>query len=132
LRIVEGVQGRVSMRATIAPRFDYCEVRPWIRRHALGIYTAIGGNDALVISGDFSFAERSGDLVATEEVRAGERLRLSIRYASPEDIDPDPGEPIPTEELDRRLDQTIRLWRRWSSKGRLDSVDGPAATRSAI
>src|SRR6266542_1032305 len=67
-----------------------------------------------------------------EDVRAGERLRLSLVYVSPEDIDPDPGRPLQPEELDRRLDMTIKMWRRWSSKGRLDSPDGPAAIRSAL
>ncbi|HEX9375589.1 MAG TPA: glycoside hydrolase family 15 protein [Actinomycetota bacterium] len=134
LRIVEGVQGRVNLRVEIDPRFDYGEVRPWIRRHGRGVYTAIGGNDALVISGDFEFdvARATHGLAAREDVRAGERIRLSLEYAAPEEIDPHPGDPPTPEEIDRRFDRTVRMWRRWSSKGRLDSPDGPAAIRSAL
>jgi GH15 family glucan-1,4-alpha-glucosidase len=50
----------------------------------------------------------------------------------PEEIDesiPDPPNP---EELDKRLDETIKWWRRWSSRGRLDSPDGAAAIHSAV
>ena len=52
VRLVEGRRGRVRMRAEIAPRFDYGEVRPWIRREATDRHVAIGGNDALVIWSD--------------------------------------------------------------------------------
>jgi len=132
LRVVEGVQGRLPVRVDIVPRFDYGGIRPWIRRHGMGVATAIGGNDGLVITGDFELEETDHSLYAVEDVRAGERLRLSLVYVSPEDIDPDPGRPLQPEELDRRLDMTIKMWRRWSSKGRLDSPDGPAAIRSAL
>jgi GH15 family glucan-1,4-alpha-glucosidase len=132
LRIVEGVQGRLPVRVDIVPRFDYGGIRPWIRRHGMGLATAIGGNDGLVITGDFELQETDHSLYAVEDVRAGERLRLSLVYVSPEDIDPDPGRPLQPEELDRRLELTIKMWRHWTSKGRLDSPDGPAAIRSAL
>jgi GH15 family glucan-1,4-alpha-glucosidase len=32
VRIVEGIRGRVDFRIEIGPRFDYGEVRPWMRR----------------------------------------------------------------------------------------------------
>jgi GH15 family glucan-1,4-alpha-glucosidase len=132
LRIVEGVQGRLPVRVALVPRFDYGEVRPWIRRHGMNIHSAIGGNDALVVTGDFEFRQEDHSLHAVEDVRAGERLRLSLEYAAPEDIDPAPGPALQPEELDRRLEHTIRLWRRWSARGRLDSPDGPAAIRSGL
>jgi GH15 family glucan-1,4-alpha-glucosidase len=132
LRVVEGVQGRVQLRVEVVPRFDYGEIRPWVRKHRAGLYTAIGGNDALVVTGDFDFEDRDHGLISREDVRAGQRLRLSIVYAAPEDIDPDPPDPPDPEDLDKRLDQTIQMWRRWARKGRLDSPDGPAAIRSAL
>ncbi len=132
LRIVEGVQGRLPIRAAIVPRFDYGEVRPWIRRHGVKLATAIGGNDALVISGDLEWEETDNELMASADVRAGERLRVSLQYVAPEEIDPDPPDPPDPEDLDRRLQATIRLWRAWSAKGRLSSTDGPAAIRSAL
>ncbi len=49
LRVVELVRGTVSFEVRIAPRFDYGDVRPWIRRHGNRLHSAIGGNDALVV-----------------------------------------------------------------------------------
>jgi GH15 family glucan-1,4-alpha-glucosidase len=132
LRIVEGVRGRLGLRVQMVPRFDYAEIRPWIRRHGIKVATAVGGNDALVVTGDFEWEETDHELVASAEVRAGERLRLSMEYVAPEAIDPEPPTASSPEELDRRLDATVRWWRHWSRQGRLDSPDGPAAIRSAL
>ena len=132
LRVIEGVQGRVPIRATIEPRFDYGEVRPWIRQHGVKVATAIGGNDAIVVSGDLEWEEIDHELISTTDVRAGERIRLSLEHVAPETIDPEPPDPPTPEDNDRRLEQTISWWRRWTGKGRLDSTDGPAAIRSAI
>ena len=60
VRLVEGRRGSVRMRAEIAPRFDYGEVRPWIRREATDRHVAIGGNDALAIWSDAPL-EPTGD-----------------------------------------------------------------------
>jgi len=132
LRFVEGIQGRLDVRVTVAPRFDYGEVRPWIRRHGMEQFSATGGNDALVINSDFDLTERDHTLVGKASVRPGERLRLSIRYWRPEEIDPRPRHAPSPEEIDARLDETLSVWRGWSSKGRLDGLDGPAAIRSAL
>jgi GH15 family glucan-1,4-alpha-glucosidase len=133
LRVVEGIRGAMELRLEIVPRFDYGEVRPWIRRHGLRQHSAIGGNDGLLIFTDVEldvFEEHglAGDL----QVRAGERVRLSMQYVHPEEIDPDPPDPPSPEDLDRRLDETVEWWRRWSSRGRLESPDGPAAIHSAV
>jgi GH15 family glucan-1,4-alpha-glucosidase len=37
LRVLEGRRGRVEFEIRIAPRFDYGEVRPWIRRHGAAL-----------------------------------------------------------------------------------------------
>lgn len=141
LRIVEGVLGRVDMHLMIAPRFDYAGVRPWVRRETMHRYSAIGGNDALVFSGDPDLApvrRRSPstptgehEVAASFTVRAGERMRLSIASVRPEILDYNPPEVPDSDELDRRLEETIEWWRRWSSQARIDGV-GPEALRSAM
>ncbi len=133
LRVVECVRGAVDLRVEVIPRFDYGEVEPWVRRHGLRMYSAIGGNDGLLISGEVDlepFAEHglAGDI----SIRAGERVRLSIQYVHPEEIDRSVPDPPSPEALDRRLDETIKWWRRWASRGRLDSADGPSVIHSAI
>jgi len=59
-------------------------------------------------------------------------VRLSLQFARPQDLDPAPPDPPGSEELDERLDYTIRWWKRWSSKGALNTPGGPAALRSAV
>ncbi|TMK96776.1 MAG: glycoside hydrolase family 15 protein, partial [Actinobacteria bacterium] len=45
LRVVQGVRGEMELDAVICPRFDYCEVRPWIRKHGERFFSLIGGDD---------------------------------------------------------------------------------------
>jgi GH15 family glucan-1,4-alpha-glucosidase len=133
VRIVEGIRGRVPLRVKILPRFDYGEVRPWIRRVAPRLFTVIGGNDGLVVAGDIDLEmQRDHGIGAVVEIGAGERRRLSLQYMPPELIDEHPPASPTPEDLDRRLDETIRWWHRWSAKISLDGPHGPAAARSAI
>jgi len=133
LRVVEGVRGRMDLELTVAPRFDYGGVSPWLRKHGSNVFTAIGGDDGLIISGDWEFdpLDHHG-LTAHASIQASERVRLSLQFARPQDLDPAPPDPPGSEELDERLDYTIRWWKRWSSKGALNTPGGPAALRSAV
>lgn len=133
LRIVEGVRGHVELDLGIVPRFDYGEVKPWLRQEGVRLYSAIGGDDALLIYSDAEIsAAGNHDLEATISVHAGERSRLSLVSVAPEDLDrhtprmPEPGE------LDRRMQETIRWWRTWSSQMRFDGPYAPGVLRSAI
>jgi GH15 family glucan-1,4-alpha-glucosidase len=55
LRVVDGLDGAVDLRVQVVPRFDYGQVRPWIRR-AGRAWQALGGDDGLVIEGDVPLA----------------------------------------------------------------------------
>jgi GH15 family glucan-1,4-alpha-glucosidase len=130
LRIVEGRRGKTTLSARIAPRFDYGEVHPWIRRDGPELLTATGGDDALAIWSDADLAvEERHDLVATFDVRAGERVRFAVRYVQPEDVEDGPaafGDPAA---LDRVLEDTLHSWREWSAQTTLESA---GARRSAL
>ena len=133
LRIVEGVRGRVELRLHIAARFDYGEVKPWIRHHGRRLYSAIGGDDALVLSSDAELNRVDDhDLDAVFSVGEGERVRLSLVAVQPAAIDPAPDDPPSPEDLDARLDETVKWWQRWRKQGRLDGPYGDAAMRSAV
>jgi GH15 family glucan-1,4-alpha-glucosidase len=133
LRVVEGVRGRIEIATTIKPMFDYGECKAWIRKHEGRLYSAIGGDDGLIISTDIPLDPgRDNDLRGRIVVREGDRLRLSIQFARPETLDPRPPRPPDPAELDRRFEATAKWWRRWSSTARLDSSYGDAAIRSAI
>jgi GH15 family glucan-1,4-alpha-glucosidase len=131
LRVIEVVRGTVEFEITAAPRFDYGEVRPWLRRHGPRTHSAIGGNDALLM---FSQAEleESADhgLSGRVKVAAGERIHLQLAYCPPELVGENAAEPEPAT-LDRDLDGTIAWWRRWARSLRFSGDDQLATRRSA-
>ena len=130
LRTFEGARGTVRFRVALVPRFDYGEVRPWIRREGPGLYTAIGGNDGLVIWTDARSLEPGADhdLSLDLTVAAGERVRLSIAYVTPDELEWSRPDPLTAADVDERLEYTLRWWRDWAQR-----ADGgsPATIRSA-
>jgi GH15 family glucan-1,4-alpha-glucosidase len=133
VRVIEGRQGSVEVELRVAPRFDYGEVRPWIRRHGRRLFSAIGGNDGLEVWCDEELEENpEHELVARGTVAAGDRIRLSLTYCPPELIDAGgPEEPDPAS-LDRDLEEAVRRWRDWSQSLQLSSRDEPGARRSGL
>ena len=133
IRIVEGVRGKVDLSLHVAPRFDYGALRPWIRHDGVRLYSAIGGDDALIIYSDADLKiEDRYDLTAHFTVRAGERIRTTISYANPAALDHERPTPLDDHEIDARLDTTLAWWHDWSAQAQLEGRDGPAAIRSAI
>ena len=100
-------RGSVDLEIRIAPRFDYGAVRPWIRRHGHRLFSAIGGDDGLIVWCDEELEENPDhELFARLTVAAGDRRRLSMRYCPPALIDAEggPEEPDPAA-LDRELEE---------------------------
>ena len=88
IRILEGQRGSVEVDVRIAPRFDYGEVRPWIRRHGHRVHSVIGGDDGLLVWCEAELAESPDhELIGRASLGAGERLRLVMSYCPPELID---------------------------------------------
>jgi len=124
LRLLEGVEGEVEMRLDVVPRFSYADIRPWLRRHGDGFYTALGGDAGLVLCGDFDLQpeggseadayDGGGDLVARPVIAAGERRRLSIQFRRPHHLHPKPPVRLPAETIDERFEETVAWWRQWS------------------
>jgi GH15 family glucan-1,4-alpha-glucosidase len=114
VRIVEGERGTVEFALRIVPRFDYGDVRPWIARHGDRLQTAIGGNDALVIWCDAGLQQTEPhELGSSFSVHPGERVRIVLRYSSPERVPADPPEPS---DVDGALERTAAWWRQWCGR----------------
>lgn len=133
LRIVEGVRGSVECRVRVEPRFDYAGVRPWVRRHGERLFSAVGGNDALVLScdADLELAGRH-DLDAVFRASASTRTRLSVVWVAPEDLERGALDVPSSEELDHRLDETLAWWEAWAGRLRYEGGADPAVRRSAV
>jgi GH15 family glucan-1,4-alpha-glucosidase len=132
MRIIVACAGRHHVALDLVPRFDYGEVDPWIRAHAPRLYSAIGGDDGLVISSDTELEIERHSLKATVEVSQGERYRLAIQSQSPERIDAAPLATRAAEEIDDCLEATLERWSSWSGRVRYDGADPDSARRSAL
>ncbi len=134
LRVLEVTRGQMRVEVEVCARFDYGEVRPWVRRHDQGLFSAIGGNDAICVQCDHELERREEhDVGGFAVIDAGDRLRLAISSFPPQDVDvavPDRESPA---ELDRRLKETIAWWRGWTREiSRSDAPEATSARRSAI
>jgi len=132
LRIVECTRGTVSVAGRIVPRFDYGELAPWIRAHD-GAFSAAGGDDALLVSGDLPLEADKHELGTRVELGEGERRRLSIEYLDPVALEESPRPRENADGLDRRLEQTLEAWRAWSSRADIDEAAAArGVARSAL
>ncbi|HTP19879.1 MAG TPA: glycoside hydrolase family 15 protein [Solirubrobacteraceae bacterium] len=133
LRVIEGIRGSVEFEVRIAPRFDYGQVRPWIRRHGHRFHSTIGGNDALLVWCEQELTEDPDhELVGRFAVGPGDRVRLALTYCAPERVDAGPPDEPDAKSLDELLDRTVNWWREWARRLRIDTRDEPAARRSGI
>src|SRR3954447_7841238 len=88
LRVVECDRGMLDIELDVVPRFDYGGVRPWMRMHAPHLHFAVGGDDGLAIWSDAELdIVGHHDLRGRRTLRAGERLRLSLGFVRPEDLE---------------------------------------------
>jgi GH15 family glucan-1,4-alpha-glucosidase len=134
LRVVEGHRGLVRLRLRVVPRFDYGYLEPWLRHENINLFTAVGGDDALIIGGDLELHQRGdrAELESQFSVRVGERMRLSMVFVRPQNLDRDRPRRLDPKELDERLEDTLAFWRQWQSRFRLEGQDDPSVARSAL
>lgn len=131
LRVVEGVDGHVELRVVIEPRFDYGHLRPWLRQHTDGVFSAVGGSTALVVTAGcpLELHEDFAWLHGRVTVKAGERTRFTVTSVEPHQLS---GVDCPDDEVDSRLDETIDWWRRWSAQTRAEGPYAAGVRRSAV
>jgi GH15 family glucan-1,4-alpha-glucosidase len=125
VRVVEGVRGRVKVRMELALRFDYGRTVPWVTATADGVRALAGANLTILHA---SVPVRGEDLktVAEFEVSKGQRVWFTLTHGS--SYQPDP-EPI---NYRRALNETGRMWKRWTSRLKFNSKYRDAVERSLI
>lgn len=117
VRIVEGLEGTSDLVVQVSPRFDFGDVKPWVRQHGDGVFSAVGGNKGLVIQSDIELRlEGKYDLQGSLRVHAGERKRLALLYRPAEELDDGPGKLPRADRWDKALDRTCKWWSAWSRK----------------
>ena len=111
VRIIEGVEGEVSLTSDLVIRFDTGRAIPWVRREQ-GALVAIAGPDALCLRGDIDIHGEDLATVGRFRLRAGERRAMVLTWFQSRDPLPAPVDP------DKALAETERWWQGWSSRGR--------------
>lgn len=134
IRILEGVRGHVDFAIRVEPRFDYGEVRPWLRRHSVRCHSAIGGNDGILVTSDANLEmdDEGHALEGRVAVAAEQRLRLSVSFVRPEELEFEVPRISDAAELDERVAETVRWWRRWTKQITITGSHRAAVVRSAI
>jgi GH15 family glucan-1,4-alpha-glucosidase len=133
IRVVECLRGAAAVEIVIAPRFDYGTVSPWLHRVSVDAFSAIGGDDGLLIWSDRQLEADDGRLVlrtGAKPLGTGERLRLLMRFVRPENLDDAVPPDVPT--VDAQLEETITWWRRWRSRVSADGADQSPVVRSVL
>lgn len=130
LRVVECTDGEVDIDVVIEPRFDYGDLRPWLRTMGPGTYAAIGGDVALALVTDASLDidRERGRLHGSIRVASGRRLRFSLLSQPSHELNPSATR---VGEVDSRLGETVRWWQRWSQDTRTPACHGDLVRRSA-
>jgi hypothetical protein len=119
---------------TLEPRFDYGDLRPWMRPGGdASTWLVIGGDEALVVRTDavLTLDQERAVLTGRFAIAAGQRVRFSVHVcAAHQLVFGPPGEPLAG--LDERLEATLRWWEAWSSSTIAPPPFDAAIRRSAV
>ena len=125
VRIIEGLDGQVTIRMELIIRFDYGSVVPWVRRRHGGL-EAIAGPDALILHTPIETHGEDLKTVAEFTVRKGDRVPFVLTWFAsheppPREVDPE-----------HALRETESYWRDWSQDCTHEGPWREAVTRSLI
>jgi GH15 family glucan-1,4-alpha-glucosidase len=115
VRIVEGIEGHVPMRAELIVRFDYGHIVPWVRRIEAAL-VAIAGPEALCLRTPVELHGEGLTTVSEFSVRADDRIPFVLTWFPshrelPDEIDPE-----------LALRETEDYWQEWAAEF---SYEGP-------
>lgn len=125
IRIVRGLEGKVSMRFDITFRFDYGHLVPWVRRRDR-LLTAVVGPDALALRTPLPLEGKGRHTVADFSIAQGETIASTLTWYpsfrdSPHERD-----------CPRLLEETVDWWNDWSARCKTTGEWREVTVRSAI
>ncbi|MEU6756510.1 glycoside hydrolase family 15 protein [Streptomyces sp. NPDC046685] len=127
MRIVEGLDGEVTVRSTLRLRFDYGHVVPWVRRSD-GHRVAVAGPDSAWFRSEPP-VPTWGEANSTRSeftVSAGQRVAFVLTWHPSHEPRPEPVDPYSA------LEHGLADWRAWTSKCLYEGPYREAVTRSLI
>ena len=130
IRIIACESGEVPWRVEFNPRFDYGLTIPQLRGIDKGLAQVCGGADALVVQTDLEIQRTgTGSSEAFGLLRAGERAHGAVTYHASAQAQSGTDR---ADEIERRLEVTLRFWTEWSERCTHEGPDRDAVLRSAL
>jgi GH15 family glucan-1,4-alpha-glucosidase len=125
VRIIEGVRGTVKVRMDLALRFDYGRTVPWVTATNDGV-RAIAGPSLAILHTSVPVHGEQLKTVAEFSVNKGDRAWFTLTYGC--SYEPDPKQM----DHEQAFKDTVRIWRRWTSRLKFKSKYRDAVERSLI
>ncbi len=125
VRIVEGLDGTVSMSSELRLRFDYGSVVPWVRKLGDDL-AAVAGPDAIWLRTPVETFGREKTTFADFTVRKGDRVPFVLTWKASHLPAPEPVD------AEHALTQTLEFWSDWMQSCCYDGEWRDAVVRSLI
>jgi GH15 family glucan-1,4-alpha-glucosidase len=128
VRRIEGLEGRVRLRWSVAPKFVYGTREAKIGRRSGRPFFCVG-KDALAVSawdaGEIEF--RDGSVGGSFELDPGRSALIALGYAYKEPI-----VLAARGRTEHRLERTLQFWQRWGARAQYDGPWREQVVRSAL
>ncbi|WP_274036419.1 glycoside hydrolase family 15 protein [Streptomyces sp. MMBL 11-1] len=125
IRIVEGVTGTVEMASTLAPRFNYGQLVPWVNDIG-GRTVAVSGPDALWLDTSVPGTEKNGAVHHSFTAEAGTWVAFALSWQPSHAPAPE----VPDAEV--ALKETAAFWESWAGQLVYDGPHREAVIRALI
>ncbi|MEU6178248.1 glycoside hydrolase family 15 protein [Streptomyces coeruleorubidus] len=127
VRVVEGLDGEVTLHSVLKLRFDYGSIIPWVRR-ADGHRVAVAGPDSTWLRSEPEVRSWGEDFGTHAEftVRKGEKVAFVLTWHPSHEERPPLVDPY------EALRHSVEDWRAWASRCRYDGPYRDAVVRSLI
>lgn len=127
-RRVDGLDGRVQLRAVIAPGTRFNTASPWVQDTSAGVMLRLGGLTMAVRTlGEESVEVHNDRIDVTIVASPGSRHLVGLVATEREPLLV--GDPA---DLDARVDRTIEGWQAWSKAFECESEWEPAVRRATL
>jgi GH15 family glucan-1,4-alpha-glucosidase len=125
VRIVKGIRGVVPMKMTLALRFGYGRIVPWVTQKA-DVWQAIAGPDLVVLRTKARLEGKDLTTVSEFTVHAGESVEFAMTYGPshlhvPRAID-----------VSQAFEETQKFWEEWAGRCCYEGPYWDAIERSLI
>ena len=126
VRLVRGIEGKVTMRMELVIRFGFGADVPWVKRTEDGALLAICGPDMTVLRTPVETCGKDMTTVAEFEVSEGEAIPFVLTYGPSHLPLPEPIDPA------QALQDTEDFWTEWCSRCTYDGESRDLVMRSLI